>query len=163
MLWSAQDHGDKSLAARQQLFNARTDINRQEKQAEAAANAVDLPPGKEPAEIDVRAKAEELAAAHRRNQAKADVRQERAAQDLRTQSEAKTVALNFRFPLRRVDPDRDGSTGHRLSADRDLFDVQHFVANFAKTCDDRGLFQFHRPVVEGVLAAKIILDAFKNV
>jgi energy-coupling factor transporter ATP-binding protein EcfA2 len=69
---------DGEATLRDLAFKNRTEANRRHAQAEAAANAVVLPPGKEPAEIDVRAKVVELDEAHRHNQSIADAAKERA-------------------------------------------------------------------------------------
>jgi energy-coupling factor transporter ATP-binding protein EcfA2 len=51
---------EAKAAERKVAFDARTDANRRRLQSEAAANAVVLPPGREPVEVDVSAKLGEL-------------------------------------------------------------------------------------------------------
>ena len=69
---------EAKAAERKVAFDARTDANRRRLQSEAAANAVVLPPGREPAEVDIRAKTAELAEAHRHNQSITDAQTERS-------------------------------------------------------------------------------------
>lgn len=58
-------------AKRRELFDRRTDVNRDAKRERAAASAIALPPGPRPKPIDVSAKLDELQAAHAHNATRA--------------------------------------------------------------------------------------------